>query len=295
MEQSGGSARMNGKIVMVTGATAGIGKITAAELARMGATVIAVARDQWRGESGVNDIKAQSGSSDVHLLLGDFASQASIRKLAGDFKARWDKLHVLVNNAGMTAARRTVTVDGLETTFAVNHLGYFLLTNLLLDVLKASAPSRIVNVSSAAHKQGRLNFDDLQGEKAWGMWKSYSDSKLANILFTYELARRLEGTGVTVNALHPGVIPGTNLAREMPQTLVKVAEVLSKILFFGSSPEQGARTSVYLASSPDVAGVTGKYFIKSKEARSSKASHDAEAAARLWKVSEELTGLGSAS
>lgn len=293
MERTG--ERMDGKIVMVTGATSGIGKITAEELARMGATVIAVGRDPGRSEEAIRDIKAKSGSADVHLLLGDFASQRSIRKLAEDFKARWDKLHVLVNNAGVSPARRTVTEDGLETTFAVNHLGYFLLTNLLLDVLKASAPSRIVNVSSAAHKQGRIDFDDLQGEKGWSMFRAYSTSKLANILFTVELARRLEGTGVTANSLHPGVIPGTSLARDMPKALVKVLETIAKIFFFWTSPEQGARTSIYLASSPDVAGVTGKYFVKSAEARSSKASVDAEAAARLWKVSEELTKLAPAS
>jgi NAD(P)-dependent dehydrogenase (short-subunit alcohol dehydrogenase family) len=293
MEKSG--VRMDGKIVMVTGATSGIGKITAEELARMGATVVAVGRDPKRSEEAIRDIKAKSGSGDVHLLLGDFGSQRSIRKLAEDFKARWDRLHVLVNNAGLTAGRRSVTEDGLETTFAVNHLGYFLLTNLLLDVLKASAPARIVNVSSAAHKHGRMRFDDLQGEKGWGALRSYSDSKLANILFTYELARRLAGTGVTVNCLHPGVIPATSLGRDLPKALMKVAEVLVKVLFFGSSPEEGARTSIYLASSPDVAGVTGKYFIKSAEARSSKASHDAAAAARLWEVSEELTGLAKAS
>jgi NAD(P)-dependent dehydrogenase (short-subunit alcohol dehydrogenase family) len=282
---------MDGKIVMVTGATSGIGKITAEELARMGATVVAVGRDPARSEEAIRDIKAKSGSQNVHLLLADFASQRSIRKLAEDFKARWDKLHVLVNNAGVTVTRRALTEDGLETTFAVNHLGYFLLTNLLLDVLKASAPARIVNVSSAAHSQGRVNFEDLQGEKKWGALGSYSNSKLANILFTYELARRLEGTGVTANCLHPGVIPGTALAREMPKALVKVAEVLGKIFFFVISVEEGARTQIYLASSPEVAGVTGKYFIKSAEARSSKASRDTAAAARLWEVSEELTGL----
>lgn len=279
---------------MVTGATGGIGKITAEELARMGATVIAVGREQGRGEEAVRAIKEASGSGDVHLLVGDFSSQTSIRKLAADFKARWDKLHVLVNNAGMTARYRTLTEDGLETTFAVNHLGYFLLTNLLLDVLKASAPARIVNVSSAAHKQGRLNWDDLQGEKRWSALRAYSDSKLANILFTNELARRLAGTGVTVNSLHPGVIPGTSLAREMPKALMRVLEVASKIFFIGISPEAGAKTSVYLATSPEVEGVTGKYFVKLAEARATRAATDPEAAARLWKVSEELTGLARA-
>lgn len=291
MEPNG--TRMDGKIVMVTGATSGIGKVTAEELARMGATVIAVGRDQGRTEEAVRAIKAQSGSDDVHLLLGDFASQRSIRKLASDFKARWDKLHVLVNNAGLTTSHRVLTEDGLEMTFAVNHLGYFLLTNLLVDVLKASAPSRIVNVSSAAHKQGKIQFEDLQGEKKWGAFGAYANSKLANILFTYELARRLEGTGVTVNCLHPGVIAATALAREMPQTLVKAYQVITKTFSLGSSPEEGARTQIYLAASPDVAGVTGKYFDKLAEARSSKASHDREAAARLWKVSEELTGLAA--
>ena len=203
-----------------------------------------------------------------------------------EFLDRHDRLHVLVNNAGLMLRRRTLTEDGLEMTFAVNHLAYFLLTNLLLDVIRISAPARIVNVSSMAHMTGSINFDDLQSEKSYSSMGAYRQSKLANILFTYELARRLEGTGVTVNSLHPGVI-ATNLARDMP----RVIDLALKSFF--TSSEKGADTSVYLASSPEVEGVTGKYFIARKEARSNEQSYNEEVARRLWDVSARLTGLAS--
>jgi NAD(P)-dependent dehydrogenase (short-subunit alcohol dehydrogenase family) len=278
---------MKGKICMVTGASAGIGKSTATELARMGARVIAVARDQGRGEAAVDEIKRGSGSSDVELMLCDLASQASIRGFAEAFKAKHDALHVLVNNAGAILGERTLTDDGIERTFATNHLGYFLLTNLLLDVIEASAPARIVNVSSEAHRQATsLDLDAIvRFENGYAPMKAYSASKLANILFTVELARRLEGKRVTVNALHPGVVATKFGDSWSPlfRNLIKVARL------FMINADKGAETSIYLASSPEVEGVTGKYFAKKRERRSTRISVDPELARRLWETSERLT------
>ncbi|HWP44728.1 MAG TPA: SDR family oxidoreductase [Blastocatellia bacterium] len=277
---------MKGKICMVTGASSGIGKVTARRLAEMGANVVLVCRSRERGEQAVAEIRRRSGSDSVEALYCDLSSQKAIRRLAIEFLERHDRLHVLVNNAGLMLRRRTLTEDGIEATFAVNHLAYFLLTNLLLDVIKISEPARIVNVSSMAHASGTINFDDLQSEKSYSSMGAYRQSKLANILFTYELARRLEGTRVTVNCLHPGVI-ATNLARDMP----KIIDLALRAFF--TSPEKGAETSVYLASSPEVEAVTGKYFINCKEARSNQESYDREIARRLWEVSARLTGLAT--
>lgn len=193
---------MTGKICLITGANSGIGKATALGLARMGAIVVLVCRDESRGKAAMTEIKAESRNEAVDLILADLSSQASISQLVADFNGRYQQLHVLIDNAGVAKAKRTLTVDSIETTFAVNHLAPFLLTNLLLDVLKASVPSRIVNVSSMVHRWGEIDFDDFQGEIRYNMDKAYNQSKLANVLFTYELARRLEGTGVTVNALN---------------------------------------------------------------------------------------------
>ena len=275
-------ADMRGKICIVTGSTSGIGKATALGLAKLGATVVLVARDKDRGEATRTEIQTKSGTDAVDLLLADLASQASIRQLAQDVQQKYLRLDVLVNNAGISPTKRTLTEDGIEKTFAVNVLAYFLLTNLLLDLLKASAPSRIVNVASAA--QSPLDFDDVQREKHFGWMDVYSQSKFATILFTYELAKRLQGTRVTVNCLHPGVI-GTNLMRELPP----IAGWFTKLFF--SSAEKGAETSIYLASSPEVEGVSSKYFIKCKEARSSKESYDESAQQRLWQMCAELTKL----
>jgi NAD(P)-dependent dehydrogenase (short-subunit alcohol dehydrogenase family) len=275
-------ADMHGKICLVTGSTSGIGKATALGLAKLGATIVMVARDKDRGEATRSEIQTKSGNDSVDLLLADFASQASIRQMVQDFGQKYSRLDVLVNNAGISPVKRTLTVDGIEKTFAVNVLAYFLLTNLLLDVLKTSAPARIVNVASAAHSP--INFDDLQREKHFGWMDVYSQSKFGTILFTYELARRLQGTGVTANCLHPGVI-GTNLMRELPP----VAGWFMKLFF--SSPEKGAETSIYLASSAEVEGVSGKYFIKRKEAMSSKETYDEAAQQRLWQICTELTKL----
>ncbi|HJT57590.1 MAG TPA: SDR family oxidoreductase [Ktedonobacteraceae bacterium] len=275
-------ADMRDKICIVTGSTSGIGKATALGLAKLGATVVLVARDKDRGEATRTEIQTRSGNDAVDLLLADLASQASIRQLAQDVQQKYPRLDVLVNNAGISPTKRTLTEDGIEKTFAVNVLAYFLLTNLLLDLLKDSAPSRIVNVASEA--QSPMNFDDVQREKHFGWMDVYSQSKFATILFTYELAKRLQGTGVTVNCLHPGVI-GTNLMRELPP----IAGWFTKLFF--SSPEKGAQTSIYLASSPEVEGVSGKYFIKCKEARSSKESYDEAAQQRLWQMCAGLTKL----
>jgi NAD(P)-dependent dehydrogenase (short-subunit alcohol dehydrogenase family) len=280
---------MNGRTCLITGATSGIGRATAIELARRGATLVLVARDRGRGEDTVREIRERTDTRDVTLLLADLASQQSIRELAREFLATNRPLHVLLNNAGVVNLHRTLTVDGIETVFAVNHLGYFLLTNLLLDRLKQSAPARIVNVASEVHKIGALDFDDLQNARRFRSMRVYGQSKFANILFTYELARRLAGTNVTVNCLHPGAV-ATGLGKNNGAW----AQVLVRILgTFFRTPEQGAATSIYLASSSAVASVSGKYFMNSKERRSSKASYDEAAARRLWDISAQMTGIGA--
>ena len=279
---------MNDKVCLVTGANAGIGYVTARRLAAMGARVVMVCRDRQKGEAALEEISRQSGRDKVELLLCDLSSQARIRRLADEFKARYDRLDVLVNNAGLYLPKRSLSEDGFETTFAVNHLAYFLLTNLLLGVLKSSAPARVVNVTSAAHFYGKIEFDNLQGERKYGGVAAYNNSKLANVLFTRELARRLEGSGVTANCLHPGAV-GTQIFRRLPKPLEWLIRAVTK------SPEEGAETSVYLATSPDIEGVTGKYFDDKKEKHPSRTAQDDELARRLWRVSEEYTGLKAAS
>lgn len=285
MSQS--TREMSGKICMVTGATLGLGRVTAEALAAKGATVIAVARNPAKGEATISNIKAATGNPAVVLMLCDLSSQTSIRRLAEDFKRQYQQLHVLVNNAGAMHMRRTLTEDGLETTFALNHLAYFLLTNLLLDVIKASAPSRIINVSSDSHFRGKINFDDPQGEKRYSAMGAYSQSKLANVMFSAALTKRLQGTGVTVNAVHPGAV-ATGFARNNGPLVSLIMRVIG---LFELSPEQGAETQIYLATSPEVANVTGKYFEKKKPVRPNLAAQDEAAVERLWKMSERLTGL----
>jgi len=275
---------MTGKICLVTGANSGIGLVTARELADLGATVVMVCRDRKRGEAALTEIKARSAGGAVELMLCDLASQKSIREFAEEFKRTHDRLDVLVNNAGVYLRNRKVLEGNLETTFAVNHLAYFLLTNLLLGVIERSAPARIINVSSAAHTYGRIDFDDLQGEKNYSGWRAYANSKLANILFTYELARRVSSTRVTANCLHPGAV-ATNIFRALP----KFAGAIIKLVTL--SPEKGAETSIYLAASPSASGVTGKYFVKKTETRSSPESYNEDTARKLWAVSAQLTGL----
>lgn len=276
---------MAGKTCILTGANTGIGKATAFGLAKMGATVVMVCRSLERGEAAMAEIKRGSGNDSVSLLLADLSSRAAIHRLAADFKAKYPNLHVLINNAGIIPKKRTVAEDGLETQFAVNHVAYFLLTNLLLDQLKASAPSRIINVSSQVHNGASIDFDDLQSERSYSPTRVYGWTKLANVLFTYELAHRLEGTRVTVNCLHPGTVATNMLADYMPGGLRFLAKMI------GVSSEEGAQTSLFLATSPEVEGVSGKYFVNQGAVHSSKASYDKTAARRLWQVSAELTGL----
>jgi NAD(P)-dependent dehydrogenase (short-subunit alcohol dehydrogenase family) len=278
------------KVCIVTGATSGIGRVTALELARMGATVVLMARDAARGEAARAAIAEQSGSDAVELIVADFASLADVRRAAEEFLARHSRLHVLVNNAGLYMGKRELSADGYELTFAVNHLAPFLLTNLLLDALKAAAPARVITVSSGAHTGAEIDFDDLQSSRRFSGFQTYGASKLANILFTYELARRLEGSGVTANCLHPGFV-GTNFGQGGGGP---VALLLRAARPFILTPEQGAQTSIYLAASPEVEGITGKYFVDRRPRTSSAQSYSREAQARLWTISEELAGLVTA-
>ncbi len=279
---------MNGKVCVVTGATSGIGAETARQLAAHGARVIVVGRDAAKCAATVAAIRQSTGNAAVEFLRADLSSQKEIRLLAEQIKQKCARLDVLVNNAGGVYMARAQTVDGIERTFALNHLNYFLLTNLLLDLLQASAPARIISVSSGLHQQGTIEFDNLQGEKNYHGLAAYNNSKLANVLFTYELARRLDSTGVTVNALHPGVVK-TNLFTNNGWFLKHIGRRLFDL--FSISAEQGAATSVYLASSPDVANVTGKYFVASKAVSSSATSYDLELQRRLWQVSAAMVGL----
>jgi NAD(P)-dependent dehydrogenase (short-subunit alcohol dehydrogenase family) len=280
---------LRGKTCLVTGATSGIGEQIALGLAREGARVALVGRSRERGEASVERIRRESGSSDVELLLADLASQAEIRSLAERVLDRFASLHVLVNNAGVANLRRETTPDGLEATFAVNHLAYFQLTLLLLERLRASAPARVVNVASDAHKFGRLDFDDLQSERRYRTMNVYGRSKTANILFTRELARRLEGAGVTVNCLHPGAV-----ATRLGQQNGVFARVLTRALsVFFRTPAQGADTAVWLASSPALADTTGRYFYSRREREPAAHARDPAAAARLFELSARLVGLGS--
>lgn len=271
-------------ICVVTGANTGIGKATALALAKQGATVVMLCRSRERGEAARAEIAAEAGRA-AELVIGDLAVQAEIRRAATEIEARWPRLDVLINNAAVMMPKRTVTADGIETMFAVNHLAYFLLTNLLLDRMKASGAARIINVSSNAHRFiKRFDFDDLQGEKKFATLRAYALSKLENIYFTYALARRLEGTAVTVNAMHPGVIR-SELNRSMPPFAVWLFNKFTR------PPEEGAATPLYLATSPEVAGVSGKYFDACREKQTTPITYDVEASERLWELSARLTGM----
>ena len=277
---------MAGKSVLVTGGTGGIGRATAIGLAALGARVGITGRDPARTEAAAAGIRAAAGSPAVDAFAADLSVQAGVRRLAAQVLETYPRLDVLVNNAGGFWAHRHVTADGLEHTFALNHLAPFLLTSLLLDGLTTSAPARILTVSSGAHASGRIDFDDLQGERNYSGQRAYSQSKLANVMFTYELARRLDGTGVTATVLHPGVVRTGFGAEDQAASL---AVMIGVARLFMKTPAQGARTPVYLASSPQVEGITGRYFVNRKPKTSSKASYDTTAAARLWRVSADLT------
>ena len=280
------SNEMQNKTVLVTGATNGIGFETARSLAAMGATLIGVGRNPQKCAEAAAQITQATGNAKVEFLVADLAVQAQVRQLAETFKHKYNRLEVLVNNAGAFFARREESTDGIEMTWALNHLNYFLLTDLLLDVLKASAPARIVNVSSTAHTGVKgINFEDIEFKHGYSGWTAYGHSKLANVLFTYELARRLAGTRITANALHPGFVAtgfGHNNSRLMRVGMNIAQKIIAK------RPEQGAETSVYLASSPEVEGVSGKYFDNKQAIKSSAASYDTEAARRLWDLSETM-------
>ncbi len=280
--------QMNGKVVLVTGANSGIGGVTALELAKKGAFVVIVGRNREKTRVTASEIRLKSSSPSVDCLIADLSSMNQIRQLAGEFRKRYNRLDVLVNNAGAIFAQRHVTDDGYEMTFALNHLANFLLSNLLLDVLKNSAPARIVNVSSKAHQRAHLDFDDLQTTHySYGGFKAYGRSKLANIMFTYELARRLEGSGVTANALHPGGV-NSGFGKNNGGVMKLAMRAVNR---FQLTSEQGARTSIFLASSPEIEGVSGQYFVDCTPAYSSADSYDTAAQKRLWEVSEELTSL----
>jgi NAD(P)-dependent dehydrogenase (short-subunit alcohol dehydrogenase family) len=276
---------MKGKICIITGANSGIGKATAIGLAEMNASVVMLCRSTERGLVAQKEIKELTGNNNVDLLLCDLSSQKEIRNFVTEFKSKYQNLHVLLNNAGVMLSKKYLAEDGFEMNFAVNHLAPFLLTNLLLETLKKSAPSRIINVGSAAHRMGKINFEDLQSENKKGrLMGLYGSSKLAMTLVSYELSRKLEGSNVTVNVLHPGLV-NTNLGRDRSSTSKGFAGKFFK------SPEIGAETSIYLASSPEVEGITGKYFAKKKEKDSSKKSYNEEHAKRLWEISLEMTKI----
>lgn len=279
--------KLSGKVCLITGATSGIGEVTAQELARLGYRVVITARDQAKLESAIARIRSNSGSQVVTGLVADLSSQDQVRSLASKFIDQYDRLDVLINNAGAVYLRRTESVDGIEMTLAGNHLAPFLLTNLLLDLLKHSSPARIINVSSRAHEGQVIDFDDLQYRKNYQFMRAYGKSKLANLLFTYELDRRLPGSEVTVNALHPGFV-ATNIGGNNGW-LVRLFMPLIRL--WAISPQEGAETSVYLASSSEVAGVSGKYFYQKHPVLSSAFSRDEDAARRLWDASVELTGI----
>lgn len=276
------------KTALVTGATSGLGLETSVKLAGLGAELVLVARDRARGEAAVASVKKRSGSNRVSLMLCDFASLAQVRGLAANFIASRSKLHILVNNAGSVSPKREVTGDGIERTFAVNHLGPFLLTNLLVELLKRSAPARVVTVASIAQARGDMPFDDLQFERGgYAIMRAYARSKLANVLFTRELARRLAGTGVTATCLHPGAV-ATNIWSHAPwyaRPLLSVAKL------FMIGPEQGADPIVYLATSPEVEGVTGAYYEGTRKVLPSPIAREEATARRLWARSATLAGL----
>lgn len=280
---------MHGKICLITGATSGIGWITARDLAKMGAEVVLTGRNFKRGERAIDRIRREDSTSKVEFIPMDLSSLGDVREFSTDFKKRYPRLDVLMNNAGTVLLQRKVNDAGIEMTFVVNHLGHFLLTNSLLKSLRASESARVIVVSSGSHRGAHLNFDDLQNELSYNGMKVYGQSKLANLLFTYELSRRLVNEGITINAMHPGFV-STNLGRDNGWFLHKVIRLA---MLTGGSAEEGADTCVYLASSQEVEGITGKYFKERRTIPSSQSSYDQKAARQLWDISEKLSGLKS--
>lgn len=272
---------MQDKIVLITGSTDGIGKETALQVAQLGATVVVHGRSAERCQAARDEIRAATGNPHVDYVVADLSSPQQVRQMAADISARYDRLHVLINNAGVILLKRQVTVDGLETSFAVNHLAPFLLTNLLLDLLKKSAPARIVNVSSTVHYDAQIKFDNLQGERHYNGIEAYKVAKLGNVLFTYELAERLTGSGVTANCLHPGIVATKLLGTGWGWSN-------------GWTPAQGAALSVYLATSPEVEQVTGQYFESKSAGGASPKATDVKLRRKFWDASAQLVGLAEA-
>jgi retinol dehydrogenase-12 len=281
---------MQGKVCLVTGATAGIGQVAATEICRRGAHVVIVGRSSERCAATQASIRTAAGADRVDSLVADLSSLSEVRRLAGLVRERYPRIDVLLNNAGAMFWKRSESADGIEKTFALNHLSYFALTNLLLPLLRNSAPARIVNVASDAHKGANIHFEDVQFKGKYSGWQAYKQSKLANIMFTYELARRIQGSGVTANTLHPGFV-NTNFLQVFNDApagwlIRSLANVIAM------SPEKGARTSIYLASSPEVEGISGRYFVKEKPVESSPQSRNQAAWERLWRLSVEMSGVG---
>lgn len=276
---------MNGKICVITGANSGIGKDTAIGLAQKGAHIVMICRNPEKARAAQQEIREKGQGARVDLLIADLASKKQVRKVAAEFLSTYPRLDVLVNNAGLVQKQKQMTEDGIEVQWATNHLAPFLLTSLLLDVLKKSAPARVVTVSSGGHWAGHINFSDIDSSKRFNMWLAYCNSKLANILFARELAKRLEGTGVTSNALHPGGVNTNFAGGQVPERLFGIARR------FMISSESGARTPVYLSSSPEVEGQTGGYYVRCKPAWSRPESRNPDVMRRLWEVSEKMTGL----
>lgn len=291
-EQNMGNANsMDGKTALVTGASRGIGRETALALAKMGAHVVMVCRESRKAHEAYEAISTSSGKDHIELMVADLSSIESIRRFAADFKKKYSTLHVLINNAGTYSSKLRLTAEGHELTFATNHLAPFLLTSLLLDTMRASAPARIINVGSTMHKGAKVDFDNLKGEKRYSGYNAYSVSKLFNILFTYELARRLGQGGVTVNCVHPGSV-NTGITRGGNLFIRIGAKLIIPTMI---SPYKGAQTSIYLASSSEVESVTGRYFVNCKPVQSSPASYDEALAKRVWELSGRLTRLSSVS
>jgi NAD(P)-dependent dehydrogenase (short-subunit alcohol dehydrogenase family) len=278
---------MQGKRVLITGASSGIGKATALGLARQGAAVVMVARDEQRGRRALEDVKRRSGSDDIELLIADLSTRDAIRALAAEVRERYDRVDVLINNAAILTGTRRTTPEGFEMQFFVNHVAYYMLTCLLAGLLRESAPARIVNVASTAHQNGEVNLDDLGSEEsAYSGWQAYANTKLMNVLFTYELARRLEGSGITANCVHPGVIH-TNLLNNYSWVLSRMFHALQ--VFF-KKPAEGADTPVYLAADPAVAGTSGRYFARREPADTLEISYDRDLQRRLWDATEAIAG-----
>ena len=284
---------MKGKRVLITGATDGIGKQAALEIAGMGAAVTLVGRNEAKTRAVCGELQAQTGNAEIDWLLGDLSSMAEVRRVADEFRKRHDQLHVLLNNAGAAFSAYQQSADGFEMTFALNHFSYYLLTNLLLDMLRetaqASGEARIINVSSSAHRNAKLQLDNLRDASSFSLMGSYGASKLMNVQFTYELARRLADTPITVNALHPGFVR-TRFGHDTSGIMSVLVKVLQRVVAI--SPQKGAETPVYLATSPDVAGISGKYWNNKQQKPSSQNSHDREQQRALWEYSAEVTGVG---